>query len=110
MKEGIGFGFDFDLIWIEIWSFPKFKGMCSLTENDVATKLLRLAMETDEERKARLEKIVSTNLLRLALETEEEGRAKNKECFLFIVDSNFFIFYFNEWACSPRNGNHFSSI
>ena len=33
-------------------------------------------METDEERKARLEKMVSITLLRLALETEEERRAK----------------------------------
>ena len=47
-------------------------------ENDVATKRLRLAMETDEERKAKLEKMVSTTLLRLALETEEERRAKKK--------------------------------
>ena len=29
-------------------------------ENDAATKWLRLAMETDEERKARLEKMVAT--------------------------------------------------
>ena len=33
-------------------------------------------METDEERKARLEKMVVTTQLRLALETEEERRAK----------------------------------
>ena len=44
--------------------------------NDAATKRLRLAKETDEERKARLEKIVATTQLRLALETEEERRAK----------------------------------
>ena len=31
-------------------------------ENDVATKQLRLAIETDEERKARLEKMVSVGL------------------------------------------------
>ena len=29
-------------------------------DNDAATKRLRLAMETDEERKARLEKVVAT--------------------------------------------------
>ena len=67
-------------------------------ENDAATKRLSLAMETDEERKtrlekmvatkwlsmemdeerkARLEKIVATAQLRLALETEEERRTKN---------------------------------
>ena len=35
------------------------------------------AMETEENRKARLEKIVANTQLRLAFETEEEGRAKN---------------------------------
>ena len=43
---------------------------------DAATKWLSLAMEMDEERKARLEKMVATTQLRLALETEEERRAK----------------------------------
>ena len=42
---------------------------------DAATK--RSAMKTDEERKARLEKMVATTQLRLALETEEERREKN---------------------------------
>ena len=36
-------------------------------ENDAATKRLRLAMEMDEERKARLEKMVATAQLMLAL-------------------------------------------
>ena len=37
-------------------------------ENDAATKWLRLAMETDEERKSRLEKMVATTTqLMLAL-------------------------------------------
>ena len=46
-------------------------------QNDAAAKWLRLAM-MEEERKARLEKIVSTTQirLRLAMETEEERRAK----------------------------------
>ena len=44
----------------------------------VATKRLKLAMETDEKRKARLEKMVATTQLRLALETEEVRRAKNE--------------------------------
>ena len=35
-------------------------------------------METDEERKERLEKMVATTQLRLSLETEEERRAKKK--------------------------------
>ena len=39
----------------------------------VATELLKLAMETDEER---LKKMVATTQLRLALETEEERRAR----------------------------------
>ena len=41
----------------------------------VATELLKLAMEMDEERKARL-KMVATTQLRLALETEDERRAR----------------------------------
>ena len=61
-------------------------------ENDVATKRLRLAMETDEERKARLEKMVSTTLLRLALETEEERRAKKKNGFdLYLISKTYFF-------------------
>ena len=44
----------------------------------VASKQLKIAMETDVERKARLEKMVATTQLRLALETEEEGRAKKE--------------------------------
>ena len=47
-------------------------------ENDAATKWLRLVMETEEERKARLVvKMVATAELRLALEAEDERRAKN---------------------------------
>ena len=42
----------------------------------VATELLKLAMETDEERKARLKKMEATTQLRLALETEDERRAR----------------------------------
>ena len=38
--------------------------------------MLNLAMETDEKRKVRLEKMVATTQLRLALESEEERRAK----------------------------------
>ena len=44
-------------------------------EKMVATELLKLAMET-EERKARLKKMVATTQLRLALETEDERRAR----------------------------------
>ena len=46
-------------------------------ETDAATKRFRLAVKTDKERKARLEKMVATTQLRLALETEEERRARN---------------------------------
>ena len=42
----------------------------------VATELLNLAMETDEERKARLKKMIATTLLKLAPETEDERRAR----------------------------------
>ena len=45
-------------------------------EKMVATELLKLAMETDEERKARLKKMVATAQLRLAPETEDERRAR----------------------------------
>ena len=38
-------------------------------------------METDEERKASLEKTVTTTQIRLALETEEERRAKKEVVF-----------------------------
>ena len=42
----------------------------------VATELLELAMETEEERKERLKKMVATTQLRLAPETEDERRAR----------------------------------
>ena len=42
-------------------------------ENMVATELIKLAMETEEERKARL---VATTQLRLAPETEDERRVR----------------------------------
>ena len=42
----------------------------------VDTELLKLAMETEEERKERLKKMVLTTQLRLAPETEDEKRAR----------------------------------
>ena len=42
----------------------------------VATELLKLAMETDEERKERLQKMVDTTQLKLAPETEDERIAR----------------------------------
>ena len=45
-------------------------------ENDAATKQLRLVMETEEGKKARLVKMVATTQLRLALEAEDERSAK----------------------------------
>ena len=45
----------------------------------VASKQLRLAMETDVERKARLEKMVANTQLRLALETEEKKSKKGMD-------------------------------
>ena len=46
-------------------------------EKMVATELLKLAMETDEERKARLKKMVATIQLRLALDPGDRGRKKS---------------------------------
>ena len=45
-------------------------------ENNAATKRLRLTMEKDEKRKARLEKMVATTQLMLSLKTEKERGAK----------------------------------
>ena len=42
----------------------------------VATELLKLAMETNGERKARLKKMVATTQLTLAPETDDENRAR----------------------------------
>ena len=45
-------------------------------ENDAATKRLSLAMEMEEERKTRLEKMVATKRFRLAMEMDEESKAR----------------------------------
>ena len=42
----------------------------------VATELLKLAMEMEEERKERLKKMVANHSPRLAPETEDERRAR----------------------------------
>ena len=55
----------------------------------VATELLKLAMETDEERKARLKKMVATTLLKLAPETEDERRARLE----YLSDNLYFDMY-----------------
>ena len=52
-------------------------------EKMVATKRLRLAMETDEERKERLEKLIGISQLRLAL---ERGRKKSKKWIGYDLD------------------------
>ena len=44
-------------------------------EKMIVTELLMLATETDEERK-RLKKMVATNQLRLTLETDDERKAR----------------------------------
>ena len=46
------------------------------TGEDGSYQLLKLALETDGERKARLKKMVATTQLRLATETEDERRAR----------------------------------
>ena len=60
----------------------------------VATELLKLAIETDEERKARLKKMVATTLLKLAPETEDERRAtvqsfENGQALILVVFRSF---------------------
>ena len=45
-------------------------------ENDADTKWLSLAMQMDEERKARLEKMVATKRLKLAMETDKKRKAR----------------------------------
>ena len=45
-------------------------------EKVVASKQLRLAMETEEERRARLENGASTKRLKLAVEMDEERKAR----------------------------------
>ena len=59
-------------------------------ENDGpgSTKLLRLDMETDDERKARLEKMVDTTQLRLALEKEEH---KEMDLILYLLSKKHFF-------------------
>ena len=42
----------------------------------VASKQLRLAMETEEERRARLENDAAIKRLRLAMEMDKEGKAR----------------------------------
>ena len=41
-------------------------------------------METDDERKAKLDNVVDTTQLRLALETEEERRARKEMDLIFL--------------------------
>ena len=53
----------------------------------VATELLKLAMKTDEERKARLKEMVATTQLRLAPETEDERRARLE----YLSDNSIYI-------------------
>ena len=67
----------------------------SKLENDAPTKQLRLAMETEEVKKARLEKMVATKQirLRLAMETEEERRAKKRNGFDLYLISKTYIFH-----------------
>ena len=49
-----------------------------------------LTMETEEERRARLDKMVATTQLRLALETEEVRRAKKDWIEIGVFKKNFF--------------------
>ena len=75
----------------------------------VATKRLRLALETDKERTARLEKMVATTHLRLSLETEEERRANNGLNLIWI-EIGVLKNTRNELAHPVMGTNHFSSV
>ena len=55
-------------------------------ENDAATKWLRLAMEMDKERKASLEKMVATTELMLALIGVQTHSEKLALCLSFKLD------------------------
>ena len=83
-------------------------------ENGAATKRLRLVMETEEKRKARLVRMVATTQLRLVLEAEDERSAKNEmdwigfDLDLIWIEIGVFK-NFKECARSPCYGNHFSS-
>ena len=57
----------------------------------VATELLKLAMERDEERKARLKKMVATTLLRLAPEIEDERREYLSDNPIYIPNNLYLI-------------------
>ena len=47
-----------------------------VTNKQLSNKQLRLAVETEEERRARLENDAATKRLRLAMETDEERKAR----------------------------------
>ena len=65
-------------------------------------------METEkEQRRARLEKMVATTRLRLALETEEEGRAKKRDVDLIWIEIGVFN---NKIVQGMSSLAHFSSI
>ena len=73
----------------------------------VATKQLKLAMETDEEIRARLEHLSDNQHLRLAAETISE-KAKKKGMDLIVLRQK--QIFFKERDRSPCNGNHFLVI
>ena len=52
-------------------------------------------METEEERKARLEKMVATKQLRLAMETDEERTAR-LDCRYRVIEAHPLFLYFLE--------------
>ena len=62
----------------------------------IATELLKLAMGTEEGRKARLKKMVATTQLRLAPETEDERRARLEYLSdnpIYIIPNNACMYY-----------------
>ena len=63
-------------------------------EKMVATELLKLAMEMDQKRKAKLKKMVATTRMRSALETEDERRARLEYLSdnLIFIPSNLYLY------------------
>ena len=75
----------------------------------VATELLKLAMETEEERKARLKNMVATTYLWLALEKEEERRARpdNLSDNLIYISTNLYLMLIVSFKKVTKNNSLF---
>ena len=70
-------------------------------EKVVASKELKLALETEEERRARLENDAATKRLRLAMETDEERKARLEK---MVATTQFMLEVWSMcvWFCSSN--------